>query len=654
MSWDRSVAYQFLGVSQAEFVRALTQAEHVPGAIDSLVDSIRALLTPNEIAQVIRELASMPAAFSLIGRIEGLYPSDFRIQREIERFHRIAILRGEKMVDMWSPKHWYPPLEDIQQVLVTRHRMQGSSILIRMAWGEEYDGVQALWMVRYDGTGLPSLNFVVDQDLLSQEPLDWTHVSLDEALGLMETARLMQSIRSPYSIEDANCAAVNFWRALTQDKTPTELVDWAYRLEGQEMTPEKVAFVFVHAKTQGDLVLVYDLLTESERPKSLKEYLKNQWTQFEGYDVVKTELTASQTLADGRRRVIITVWDNNGQGLEQYQFRLGLMQDDRGQWRVHSVKESIHRPAEVTENTRALTSLSVPVGFFPLLRAEEFHLDLPGAVPAYESPLVVTFVAGQDMDYQMPLDLSLQWRYRWSVVENSYVILMALTDELYQIEMERLKGMGRIGAPLHEDTVRFLDIEELLAMAEDGIDAALKHLQMLKTMDEGYGLWDMMPDFVEQTQGQCMVCRGVYSKNGMGRHLDSCASERLGRGQYELWQMGIENVQNPGDWTKIVVRPNLSLVEFDQALRNIFSLEPGLDAFIWYRDKIYSLSEVPATLDLFQEVQPHQLIGEMLVLGSEFSYGRQGMGVELTVKIVKRAKQFDIGESSFRVLAEST
>lgn len=130
--------------------------------------------------------------------------------------------------------------------------------------------------------------------------------------------------------------------------------------------------------------------------------------------------------------------------------------------------------------------------------------------------------------------------------------------------------------------------------------------------------------------GECFLCGGIYSKRGMSRHLRSCQEENFeAKEKGKTIHLRVVASRHPNYWMHLGVKPETTLEELDQFLRDVWLECCGHLSSFEIRGQRFSAQPMEDYGDMDMGVT----LGEVLKLASDFNYEYDfGTPTELSLK----------------------
>lgn len=463
-----STLREMLGLEGDAFVSAMKEAVWVPGGVDQLADMIIRSLSPDDQYRLARELPDVPEVMALVGRLLialNEHPSRKSLGDSVlERAHKL----GPKAVHYLSPYSWYPPIDKIRTILVSPYRLHAPSIVMRMQWGGEFEGIEAVWMIRFASGDLGEAYFVTEEtDKAPLDEMPWMEITMDQALSLITSVGLVQSAvnnRFPFD----GMTGVGLWMVLAGGREVAPWVDAVFALESEALSPEETALAEINALSAADYLAAYDLLDPTGRPEDVLQYINDQ------VEAAKTQgelwrLDAGPAEQEsGRARVVLRAWYRSEAGLldRAYEMILGLDADSH--WRIQRM--DVVAEEAVAEDQVAQYLANNP-RYYTQLRVHDMEelADSMSGPPVSQSDGAVHFSSGPDFDYRLAYDIGASQDLTWTVVLDSdvSVVVWANNELLLRREVARLQEEGAAGDMLRSGVMDLFTLDQVQEAADN-------------------------------------------------------------------------------------------------------------------------------------------------------------------------------------------
>lgn len=467
---------EMLGLEGDAFIDAMKDAVWVPGGVDQLADMIIRSLSVEDQYRLTRELPDVPEVMALVGRLLlALNEHPRRKELGAEVIARAQKL-GEQAFNYLSPYSWYPPADKIESIRVTPTRLESSTVMMRMQWGGEFSGIEAVWVVRFAAGELGEVYFSADDsDTAALDKMTWLTLTMDQALSLITAAGMVQAAannRFPFD----GMAGVGLWMVLAGGREVQPWIDGSYELQATALTSQEVALAEVNALNAGDYLAAYDLGHPDRRSSDVLEYISEcisrgaengELWRLDAGPVVEEKGTASGNLR---------TWYRVGERLVDRAYAVELTTDEAGRWRILRRELIQEQPVDEAELSQYLTNNLRYYAQLPVADMEELAELMPGA-PISQSGGAVHFATGSEVDYRRPYDIAQGQELTWTVnLNGDLTILVAAGDEiLLRREITRLQDEGAVGEIQRSGTLDLTLIEKIREAANDGADH-LDHL----------------------------------------------------------------------------------------------------------------------------------------------------------------------------------
>lgn len=467
-----------LGLTGEPFKGAMREAVWVPGGVDQLADMIIRSLSSNDLVRLIDELPDFPEVMALIGRL--LIALNDHPDREAVG-HRVtarARVLGSEAMRFLSPHAWYPSAEHIDEILVTPYRLHGASVMVRMKWGGQFAGIEALWMLRFAAGLTGEVYFMNEEpDQGSFDDMLWQSITMDQALGLIALVGMVQSAvnnRSPFD----DMTGVGLWMVLAGGREVRPWIDCSYALEHEPLDAVEVALVYVNALNSEDYLAAYDVLDTESRPQDVLAFIAGEVESLERQGTLWRLEVFSDECRETDADVKLYQWFWTGIAIEQRELSLHLRVDDQEHWRIQRVEALSATPLPDRVLQAYLTRHHRFYGLYSVsdIDALAHAMDMD---PEYETESVVGFSSGPEFDYRRPFDIGNSSDLDWIVLlEGKGELLVFARDEiLFRREVSRLQQQQLIGNALQTGTADLLRKEQMELTAEQGSEALGKLLE---------------------------------------------------------------------------------------------------------------------------------------------------------------------------------
>ncbi|MGH7452415.1 MAG: IS1096 element passenger TnpR family protein [bacterium] len=137
------------------------------------------------------------------------------------------------------------------------------------------------------------------------------------------------------------------------------------------------------------------------------------------------------------------------------------------------------------------------------------------------------------------------------------------------------------------------------------------------------------------TDGQCLFCKGTFSKQAMSKHLDACekrkSSKKASASPQRAFHLLVEGRYAPEYWIHLEAAANATLQDFDGLLRNLWLECCGHLSAFTIAGQTYSST----VMDEFGDKNMRVPLGKVLYPKMKFNYEYDfGTTTELTLKVV--------------------
>ncbi|NMP20891.1 hypothetical protein [Sulfobacillus harzensis] len=473
---------QMLGLTGDAFVNAMKEAVWVPGGVDQLADLIVRTLSPDEVARLIQELPDVAEVMALIGRL--LIALNDRPDREalgrsvIQRARQL----GPEAVKFLSPYSWYPPVDQIQEILVSPYRLHAASLMMRMRWGGPYEGIEAIWLLRFSAGAIGEAYFVTDseqQDVFKD--MVWKTLTMDEALSLLTLVGMVQSAvnnRFPFD----GMVGVGLWMVLAGGREVKPWIDGSYLLENEILTPLEVAMAYENARNNADYAACYDMLMDEARPTDILDYIAAQERdQAQTGDLWRLQGEILDESSDAVRVALHGWYRPDEEELVERVTTALLRRDSQGYWRIAAMSVSEEGPVNDADLAQYLAMNPRYFALAPVEDMDALAELLPGPSSLQQQPGVFHFSQGMEFDYRRSFDIGSANDMEWTLMadEPQFLLIFARDEVSLRRELARLEHEQAIGQPDRLGVVDLPGQEAMQDAAEEGVDA------LYDVMEEG-------------------------------------------------------------------------------------------------------------------------------------------------------------------------
>jgi hypothetical protein len=467
---------EMLGLEGEAFIGAMKEAVWVPGGVDQLADMIIRSLSVEDQYRLTRELPDVPEVMALIGRLL-LALNDHPRRKDLgaEVIARAQQL-GQQAINYLSPYSWYPPVDKIKSIRVSPTRLESSTITLRMQWGDEYEGIEAVWVIRFAAGELGEVYFSTDEaDAEGLDELPWMTLDMDQALSLITAAGMVQSaVNSRFPFD--GMAGVGLWMVLAGGREVRPWIDGSFELEAHPLGPQEVALAEVNALSAGDYLAAYDLCHADWRNEDVLEYIAERIKERPATGELWRLDAGPVEQKGGAPSVTLRAWYRVDEGLVDRAYEVDLLADEAGRWRIARMDLIQEGSVDEAERDQYLANNLRYYAQLPVLDMEELAELMPGA-PVSQSGGAVHFVSGADVDYRHPYDIAKRQDLTWTVNLNGDItILVSASDEiLLRREVQRLQDEDAAGDILGSGTLDLALLDQISEAANEGADR-LEHL----------------------------------------------------------------------------------------------------------------------------------------------------------------------------------
>lgn len=461
-----------LGLPGDAFLGAMKEAVWVPGGVDQLADIVVRSFSGEDLVRLIDELPDDPEMMALIGRILvtlSEHPDREALGQAVMERARAA---GPKAVQYLSPYSWYPPKDQIEEILVSRHRLHDSHVTLRMRWGGEYQGIEAIWHISYAIGEVGEVYFVTEEASSSgYDESAWQTIDLDHALGLITAAGMVQSAvnnRFPFD----GMTGVGLWMVLAGGREVIPWIDAAYALEHDEATARETVLAEGNALSAGDLLLAYDLLDPSLRPADVLDYIDEQMARRPELGRLWRLDVEPNIDEDRAARMTLYGWYLRDGAIWDRVMAVETARDADSHWRIRRWDVTSERPLPDADLDQYLTMHPRYFAVLPVYDLESLAELLPETSEQLHDG-VLAFASGNAADYLKPYDVATSQAMLWMVMlEDDGQVVVVASDELsLRREVQHLAEQGAAGEPYQTGMMNLMDVEQLKAAAKEGPEA---------------------------------------------------------------------------------------------------------------------------------------------------------------------------------------
>lgn len=471
---------EMLGLEGDSFISAMREAVWVPGGVDQLADIIVRSLSTEDVYRLTRELPNEPEVMALVGRL--LVTLNDHPEREALGQSVIARARklGPKALHYLSPYSWYPPTDEIATILVSPYRLHSSSLMMRMQWGGSYDGIEAVWMIRFGAGDIGEAYFITEE--LDKAPfvdMKWVEVTMDEALSLITAVGMVQSAvnnRFPFD----GMTGVGLWMVLAGGREVRPWIDGSFVLEAEELSPEEVALAEMNALNAGDFLAAYDLLMPEARPEDVLDYIGQQVAAMDETGDLWRLHNESAAVYDGRAILQLRAWYRVGDEMIDRILTLDLVRGSDGHWRIHQMDMLSE---EAVEDSQIAQYLARHMRYYAVLSVYDMEglAELLPGPPNQQTARAIHFSAGPDFDYRCAFDIGNSQDLMWTVIldQENHLIVVARDEIALRRETARLQDEQAVGETRRTGVIDLFTLEAAQHTAEDGVEAVERLLSSL-------------------------------------------------------------------------------------------------------------------------------------------------------------------------------
>lgn len=461
-----------LGLTGDAFISAMKEAVWVPGGVDQLADLIIRTLSTDDVARLVQELPDVPEVMALVGRLLislNDWPGRADLgQQVIERARAV----GPDAVQYLSPYSWYPPVDQIEEILVSPYRLEGASLVLRMRWGGSYQGIEAVWLLRFGAGMVGDAYFITDPEQSTGfESMTWQPLTMDQALQLITLLGLVHSAvndRFPFD----GMVGVGLWMVLAGGREVRPWIDASFFLERDALSGVEVALAYGNALNNSDYAAAFDLLANGTRPDDILDYIRDAVeARKQAGDLWRLDAEVQDEGTD-TLHLVLHGWYRTQAGLVARETAISVARDGAGQWRVSRVATTAEQAVPDRERDQYLAGNPRFYALLPVYRMEALADMLPGP-SALQQEGVLFFAQGTDVDYRRPFDLGAANSMAWTLMsaESGYLIVFARDEVSLRREVARLQQQQAVGEADRLGVVDLMGQEALQEAAASGLDA---------------------------------------------------------------------------------------------------------------------------------------------------------------------------------------
>ncbi len=463
---------EMLGLPGDAFLGAMKEAVWVPGGVDQLADIVVRSFASEDLVRLIDELPDEPEMFALMGRILVTLSEHSEREDLGQEVMERARNAGPKAVQYLSPYSWYPPKDQIEEILVSYHRLHDSHVTLRMRWGGEYEGIEAIWHISYAIGEVGEVYFVTEEASSSgYDDAAWQPVDLDHALGLITAAGMVQSAvnnRFPFD----GMIGVGLWMVLAGGREVIPWIDAAYALERDMPTAREVVLAEGNALSAGDLLLAYDLLDPSLRPNDVLDYIDEQMTRRPDLGRLWRLDVEPNIDEDRAARMTLYGWYLRDGAVWDRVMAVEAARDAASHWRIRRWDITSERRLPDADLNQYLSMHPYYFAALPVYDLEALAELLPETSESLHEG-VLAFTTGEATDYLKPYDVATSQTMLWMVMlEDDGQVVIVASDELsLRREIQHLGDQGATGDAQQTGTLNLMDVERLKDAAKEGPEA---------------------------------------------------------------------------------------------------------------------------------------------------------------------------------------
>lgn len=468
---------EMLGLEGDAFTSAMKEAVWVPGGVDQLADIIVRSLSMDDQFRLTQELPDVPEVMALVGRLL-IALNDHPDRKELgQAVMERAQKMGPEAVHYLSPYSWYPPVDQVRSVLVSPYRLHAPSLMLRMIWGGEFEGIEAVWMIRFGADDLGEVYFVTDDgEKAVFEETQWVELDMEQALSLVTAAGLVHSAvnhRFPFD----GMTGVGLWMVLAGGREVAPWIDAAFALESDALTPVETALAQVNALNAGDFLAAYDLLDPETRPEEIVPYIEERGQEREGQGELWRLDADPRPEEGGEIHVGLRGWYRLDQAMVDRHMEMALRRDGDGHWRIRRMETVGEETVSAEQVDQYLANHPRYYAQLAIGDLEQLAELLPGPASG-QSEHAVHFSSGPDFDYRRPFDIGESQDLTFTIVldDEVFVMVWARDEILLHREIARLQSNGAAADVIRSGVMDLVTLERVQEAAEVGSEAVIRLL----------------------------------------------------------------------------------------------------------------------------------------------------------------------------------
>ncbi len=471
---------EMLGLEGDAFISAMREAVWVPGGVDQLADLIVRSLSPDDQYRLTEELPDVPEVMALTGRLLlalNTHPGRQALGQEIlQRARKV----GPEALRYLSPYTWYPPVDQIRTVLVSPYRLHAPSLMLRMQWGGEFEGVEAVWMIRFGAGDLGEVYFVTDDtEKAPFEEMQWIELTMEKALSLITSAGLVSSAVSNHFPFDG-MTGVGLWMVLAGGREVAPWIDSAYALEMEPLSAKQAALAELNALNVGDFLAAYDLLDPENRLQDVLKYIEETAAERSQQGELWRLDSGPVTETGDTATLVLRGWYRQGSHMVDRAWETDLRRDGEGHWRVRRmdvVSEETVNEDHVDQYLRNHPR------YFAQLAIEDMEnlAELMPGPPDGQTDRAVHFSSGPDFDYRNPYDIAQSQDVNFTIVldDEAFAIVWASNEILLHREISRLQEQGAAAEVILSGVTDLVTAERIQDATDEGSQAVNRLLRAM-------------------------------------------------------------------------------------------------------------------------------------------------------------------------------
>ncbi len=450
-----------LGLEEESLIWALKEAIQVPGGIDEIADLIIQNVSFADQIRLARELPEEPEVFALLGRLLVAlqrHPGSFSLRTLVlARARRL----GEPALQHLSPRSWYPDTEQIRTVWVSPDRLSSPFMMMRMQWGGEFEGLEALWLLRFGEGERSDAYFVAGDDETNRfAEMPWMELSLPQALSLIASTVLVQS-----AVEGAiafdSMVGLGLWMALGGNGDVPPWVEGLHELQAQPLDAADTARMEFHALNAKDYLAAHSVLDPRLRPTELLSAIRCGRRQEEERGELWRLDSVLEEVADGQAVVHVEAWYKQAGDVVRCRYEVRLHRVDEGPWLIWQLEVLGEEGVDIRQVERYLERHPRYWAQLNVLDLQELARVLSATVKS-GNPSGLHFGSDSTLDYRLAFDIGSHAPLHWTVVpgEEARLLVWARDELLLRREVVRLQEEGAVGEMLRSGMMDLVQVRQ--------------------------------------------------------------------------------------------------------------------------------------------------------------------------------------------------